>query len=717
MKRKSFSLLFLIPFVLLTGCTLDISIPKVNQLYVANKPNKTTYNVGEAFSLEGIKVIDPSTAEVITEYTSSIEEDYVFVLEDVSDKKKVYISSTGYKDTSFDIKVTNLPYMYIKSLPKTEYHVNEYFSLQGLIVVDKDNNVINAFASENFKEGQQLTTPGTFEVVITSGGYFPVSYEIVVYNEKSLHVDTLPEKTKYEVGEEFSSQGLVVKDERGNIFENYELSIKDGEVLKVAGNKTITVSDKNKEYLSTTFDIEVKDKESYPEIRKDLKIYYINDTHGSFSRTDGEAGMSYIGQYIMDNVSENTEKGIASLVLSGGDMFQGGVESNSTHGDIMIDAMNIIGFDAMALGNHEFDWGEKYLSQFQDKLNCPILSCNTFYKNGDELDYISSYTIVEKMGIKIGLIGAVEADIGSSIVGNVSDNFKFPNPTSYMKNISTDLRNQGCDLVIGLFHDGGYEGSTGSPSKYESLTSADSNSGRKYLDAMFFAHDHQRKSGVYNEVPYLESGSNGRYIGEMTLNLLGNGYTYVVEDNDISNINAYNKCTKASSEIDALLEKYQEEIGDPDQVIYTFSKSYDRNEFTVLICQAMLWYVNYYSDQFDDVTVYFASHNTGGVRSYPIPAGDFTKRDLVKVLPFDNEICIQTCTQYNITQMSNSSYYETYALDDIIYDEYGCTKAVTISYIAEYKYAYRYQQSMIKYEEYYAQTALIDYLLYSGEQL
>ena len=697
------------------GCSVNIVLPTTDQLYIAQKPNKLIYNVGEAFMLDGIKVINGKSGEQILEYTSSIEEGYEFVNEDISNNKKVEISSTGYKSASFDIKVVNYPYLYIKTFPKTEYYVNESFTIEGLVVTDKDNVVVDNVYIENYQEGQVLLNAGTFEVVIASTGYYPVTYTITVYNERSLHVDTLPTKTNYIVGEAFSSQGLIIKDERNNVFDNYSLSIKDGYIFKQAGTRTVVVNDINKEYLSTSFTVEIKDQDSYQKTNKDLKIYYVNDTHGSFSRIEGEAGISYIGQYIMDNVSYNTENNIASLVLSGGDMFQGGIESNETHGDIMIDAMNIIGFDAMALGNHEFDWGEKYLSQFPSKLNCPLLSCNVFYADGGEVEYLSSSIIVEKMGIKIGIIGAVEANIGSSITGSISDEFRYPNPTSYVKAISSELRGEGCDIVIGVFHDGGYEGTTGSPTKYESLTSIDSSFGRKYLDAMFFAHDHQAKLGVYNGVPYLEAGSNGRYVGEMTLNLEGNGYSYSVVDNDVRNINAYQNCTTSNPEIDALVDKYREQIGDPDQVLYTFTREYSREEFTVLVCQAMLWYVNEYPQYFDDTEVYFASHNTGGIRYYPIPAGEFTRRDLIKVIPFDNELCIQTCNQYHLSQMERSSYYETYSVNDIIFDSNGYTKAVTISYIADYQYAYRYQQSMIKYEEYTAKNAFIDYLLNSGE--
>ena len=444
------------------------------ELYIAVMPLKTEYNVGEAFTLEGIRVIDAYDGTEITDYTSSIQEGYEFRTSDVSENKKVTLSKTKYKSVSYSIYVANLPRLEIASYPKQEYIVGDYFSL----VVTCNGETITGYSC-NYSEGNRLNTIGTFTVTVSKRDYGSVSYEITVYPAHSLSIDSLPNKTTYEVGDAFSLEGLVVKDERNNVVTDYVSSVEVGSILKYSGTTTVTLYKDT--YESASFDITVNEKQGGEVINRDLKIYYLNDTHGSFIRntSENEAGMSYISNYIKTHVSEDPQN---SIVLSGGDMFQGGYESNETHGAIMIDAMNIIGFDAMVLGNHEFDWGESYIETFNQRLNCPIISANTFYS----YDYVTRpswlepYVVVTRGDLKIGIIGGDQQGIDSSITGSISENFYFPNPVSYIKEYSTYLRkNQGCDIIIAALHDGGFEGYTGSPTKFYDLTQIDSETNRK----------------------------------------------------------------------------------------------------------------------------------------------------------------------------------------------------------------------------------------------
>ena len=444
---------------------------------------------------------------------------------------------------------------------------------------------------------------------------------------------------------------------------------------------------------------------------RDITIYYINDTHGSFIRNkdEYEAGMSYISSYIKGEVAKDPTN---SIVLSGGDMFQGGYESNETHGKIMIEAMNEIGFDAMVLGNHEFDWGESYLESFSEQLNCDIISSNTFYSSSGHArpTWLSPYTIITKDDLKVGIIGGAKENMGSSITGSISDNFYFPNPNSYIKEYSSYLRKEaGCDVVIAAFHEGGYSGRNGEPSQYYELTVNDPTTGKKYVDAMFFAHDHIAKQGVYNGVPYLEAGCNGKYIGELTISLSKTDSSYSVLGGNTKVFYSYSNIDTSDPAIEAIANKdeYRDLFAHADDVIYTFKNSYSEEDFTVVACKAMYWYVNSHPLEFDNTTVYFASHNTGGVRN-EVSRGDFTRRDLVKVFPFDNQLSIQRCTEEHIAYMESNSYYRTYKEGEVVYTD-GVTNAISITYITEYKYASTYQLSYQNYDV-TAKDALVSYL-------
>ena len=392
-------------------------------------------------------------------------------------------------------------------------------------------------------------------------------------------------------------------------------------------------------------------------------------------------------------------------------MFQGGIESNSTRGLIMADAMNIIGFDAMVLGNHELDWGESILQAAINELHCPVISANTFHiDSGSRPDYLEPFVVLDKGDLRIGIIGGAEKDMGRHVTASYVKNLSFPDPVSYVRTYSIELRlSYNCDLIFAAFHDEGYAQKTENlPTKFNYLTQIDPSTNLKYVDAMFFAHDHYTKKGTYNDVPFIESGCNGRYVGIMSLSLSPNGYSYVVGDSNIVNRNAFDYCLNENDEIAALPNKYVEQIGDPDEVIYTFKKSYSSEEFTGIMCHAMYWYVNEHIEDFGGKRVYLASHNTGGIRA-SVEAGDFTRRKLFKVNPFENELCIQVCDQTQINRTINYDYYATYVENNIVYTS-GYTKAVSISFISEASNAGRYQSGYVKYP-YIARDALVEFLL------
>ena len=441
-----------------------------------------------------------------------------------------------------------------------------------------------------------------------------------------------------------------------------------------------------------------------------INFYYINDTHGAFQRQNTEsnyyeAGMAYISSYLKEKYYADPQN---TLILSGGDMFQGGFESNTTKGQIMVDAMNEIGFDAMVLGNHELDWGEEVLMNIAENLNCPIISCNTFYRDTEnQPDYVQPYVVVEKGDLKIGIVGAAATNMNTSITGSISQNFSFPDPIPYVKTYSRLLRSEEkCDLVIAAFHDGGFDGNN---YKYRSICELDGVTQKGYVDGVFLAHDHRYKSGYYLGTPYLESGCNGRYIGNMRFELKQENNTYSVVNGWAENASAYNTCKFEDPDVKALLTKYAAEIAAGDEVLYTFKKDYSREEFAVVICEAMYWYINENKDFFGGHQIYFTSHNNGGVR-VAVSKGEMKMSQIVAVCPFDNNIYIQKCTADNLQYVRDrSDSYAHYEADNIVYDN-GYTYAATISYVAESESYARYLHVEATEYQITAKQILIEYL-------
>ena len=705
MKIKQFFKCLIISILLpLSGCN---NTRFSNALIINKQPDKVVYNVNEMFTTDGLVVVDKDGVEV-EDYDCSISRGTILKKEGI---RKVELTKEDYKPVSFKIEIKKMPVLKVAQMPnKTLYKLGEYFTVDGLIITSDGGEEVKDY-NLSYRVGDAFTSIGEKTINVTKEGYSATSFKVVVEKDLELVINHLPNKTTYKVGDAFDSTGLSVGDNKGKTNLAYTLSIKDGDILKYSG--TIPVEVRVEGYASISFDIKVeKNSGGQTGNDKTINVYYVNDTHGSFIRNteDGEAGMAYISSYLKDKKANEDEN---AIILSGGDMFQGGVESNDTRGHIMVDAMNNIGFDAMTLGNHEFDWGEDKIISNQEMMDFPLLSCNTFYANDRTTrpDWLEPFTVIERDGLKIGIVGYARGDMGSSIDAQYGSDFYFPSPFNYIKEYSRTLRlSYNCDLILSVGHDEGLNnGDDGYGTSYYDLTQIDTQTGARYVDGMMFAHDHYKKQGYCNEVPYMETGCNGENIGHMTFELTSEDGISYSATGTVEVLNAVNNCRTEDKEITDLVEKYKDEfLADPDSVLRTFDQSYSKNQFTLIICQAMVWFVNDNPDLFDNKTVYIASHNTGGVRVDYIPQGDFTYRDLIKTTPFDNPLCLEKCNSRNVSRIRSSSN-PSWQLCEPVYTG-GYTNCVTISYIAGKTSNSSQYTSYKQYDDYTAKLALIRFL-------
>ena len=689
--------------------SFEIEVINEKIMKISKNPSKVDYIYGESLDLQGLEVIDSTTLEIINDFEIYIDDVLInneYRFNEVG-THVVTLKKEGYLDVSFEVNVSEKSLVIDKLPNKVTYVVGEAFNSDGLIVSD-GLNIVDEY-SLSIDDGHIFKHSGEIEIRVSSDSIKNTSFIIKVINQKGMKIQNKP-KVYFEKGEEFTLEGLELVD--NNTLEDitsFTTNFIEGEILDEIGEFEVLINSEG--YPSLSYTIYVNEKLNIGE-SKTINIYSINDTHGSFTRdeTDYEAGMPYIGQYFKELKDENT------LFLSAGDMWQGGIESNSTSGVIMSEAMNIMGIDAMTIGNHEFDWDVEAIYKNLSVMEFPLLGNNILYKDSKEnVDFTKPYTIIDKANVKIGIIGSVMEGIGSSIIASVSDNFIFDDPIPYVKSQSDYLRSVGCDVIIYLSHDGGFEGYNGYPEKYEELTKISENSNKKYVDAMIFAHDHLRKEGIYNDVPFIEAGDNGSYIGNINLNIVRNNEddysinTYLTETNII---NAYNNCLTSNGEIKNLLDIYSDVIINPDDVIYTFKRSYSQNEFTLIVCQALVWFMNENKYQFGNHNIYIGIHNFAGIRD-GVNSGDFTYKDLIEVCPFSNSIALLKLTPNQVNYYYRNSALETYTDESVSIDSDGYYYGATISYVAE-RTDYNgnlYCTSYELFDDYIISDVVIEYLL------
>ncbi len=193
----------------------------------------------------------------------------------------------------------------------------------------------------------------------------------------------------------------------------------------------------------------------FPEIRQ-MDIVYTNDIHGvmgPISTKEGklEGGMAFVAGKI-DELRQEAHGN--SLVLDGGDWGQGTMESNMSKGRVMTKIMNAIGYDAMVIGNHEFDWGPANLRSIIDIAKVPLLGANIACSDGTPLNGLSSSIIKTIDGVKVGIVGLIAEETPLNASPDNLKGIQILKIKETAERCIDDLRKAGAELIVVLSHNG-----------------------------------------------------------------------------------------------------------------------------------------------------------------------------------------------------------------------------------------------------------------------
>jgi 2',3'-cyclic-nucleotide 2'-phosphodiesterase (5'-nucleotidase family) len=260
----------------------------------------------------------------------------------------------------------------------------------------------------------------------------------------------------------------------------------------------------------------------FPAGTRFLRIIGTNDFHGALEPRPDPSGVrrggaAYVGAAI-DRARRECAPSCETLVLDGGDMFQGTPASNLLYGRPVVDYYNRMGYAAAALGNHEFDWGVDTLRARMRQARFGILGANVRYTDGRDVPWIRNDTIVTRGRTKIGIIGLSTVSTPTTTrAGNVVG-LRFDDPAPIVDSIGGALRNRGADFVVVIAHAGGNCGrDPGATCNGEIIDLA-----RKVttkVDAIVSGHSHSLLNTVVNGIPIVQARSTGRAIDVLDLPL------------------------------------------------------------------------------------------------------------------------------------------------------------------------------------------------------
>ena len=188
---------------------------------------------------------------------------------------------------------------------------------------------------------------------------------------------------------------------------------------------------------------------------RELTILYTNDFHSAFDPIPAYwlkgspklGGAAQLATLI--NKIRTRERTV--FLFDTGDMFTG-MLSNLTRGEALMEMMAGMKYDAMAIGNHEFDYGSDNFEKQMYRVAFPVLGANIFYK-GTTHRYSRPYTIIERNGVRLGVIGIIGEDARSVALPSGITGLDFLDPIPIVRDLVKELRPQ-VDLIVVLAHQG-----------------------------------------------------------------------------------------------------------------------------------------------------------------------------------------------------------------------------------------------------------------------
>lgn len=412
---------------------------------------------------------------------------------------------------------------------------------------------------------------------------------------------------------------------------------------------------------------------------KAFTILHTNDNHGRFwENSDGEYGLAAQKTLVDQICAEVSKNGGQTLLLSGGDINTGVPESDLQDAIPDFTGMNKIGYDAMAVGNHEFDNPLSVLDMQRRLAEFPMLAANIYRKNTDGSQgerYFDAYKIFNVNGLKIAVIGLTTEDTAK--IGNpefISD-LIFTDPKVEIAKVIKEIKDaKSADIIFATTHMGHYaDGQNGSNAPGDVALARALKEGD--LQVVIGGHSQNpvcMESGSENKVyadfkpgdecaPDKQNGTWimqahewGKYVGRADFEYF-NGELHLasyklvpvnmrkLDEKGAKTTELAGAKIEPDSELKELLSYYQEKgQAKLDEVIATTDALLDGERANVRNKQTNLGRMLAMA-QSGKVSADFGVMNSGGVRA-SIKAGNITYRDVLTVQPFGNMVTLNEMT-------------------------------------------------------------------------
>lgn len=416
----------------------------------------------------------------------------------------------------------------------------------------------------------------------------------------------------------------------GDNWNTYERAL----AVKYINNGSITLPDYNSKPVTWN---DVK-KVQNPNGDKIVDIVSFNDFHGNLAEDPGSTGKNPGMAKLVTAIDEYKEANPDTVVVSGGDNYQGSAMSNLTHGAPVSAMMKQLKVTASAVGNHEFDWGMDWISKWAQDGNFDYLASNIYdKKTGEPVTWAKPYKMVTVDGLKIGFVGLTTPETAYKTKPENVATLEFRDPAACAKVWADKLKSGAlpegkADVVIALTHMGTAQDDKGNITGEvvdSGLCKVDS------IDAVISAHTHLTVCGTVNNKPVIQANYAGRALGDLSIVVDKNtgkvktiipnvDSIYQRKSQLVANSDAQGSYDSFNTQLQPILDKV-EGVTDTDLTHDRFAQG------SSILGQ---WVADVMRKT---ASTQIGIQNGGGLRE-PIAKGNITMGDLYTVMPFDNTL-------------------------------------------------------------------------------
>lgn len=378
---------------------------------------------------------------------------------------------------------------------------------------------------------------------------------------------------------------------------------------------------------------------------KTIVLYHTSDTHGFFYPQNGVGGFAALAAVVK-------QEPLPHLLLDSGDFANGTVETKNSKGAKAVEMLNAVGYDAVTVGNHEFDFKDAGIDALLPQARFAVLAANMRQKETQQLPvWAQAYKLFDVDGVKVGVIG-----LANRTPTQPSQKYTFTKPLTALQQALQSLAPQQPDVVVVLVHDSLADYKNGILRYMGDIS-------KKYsgqVHIVLGGHAHKIFQNEFlNAVLYAESGCALKNVTKVTVDVDDKTGAFKSARSELIALRVAK--TGQDPHIQALAQQLQEP--GMDEVLGTIQTEVSNRPVQAGHQDSALdnW-IAQTCRAYTQTPIYI--HNTGGTR-VSLSQGPFTRRTLIDLFPFDDNL-----VQFSITGQELKKFIRQHLLpwNKYVYD-------------------------------------------------